>query len=51
MIITPDDVLLKENSNLSGALNVVIHDNSLYKDQMDEMKDLQIKYAVRIGKT
>ncbi len=38
--ITPDDELLKENRNLSEALSGVMHDNMLYKDQMDEMKGL-----------
>lgn len=38
--ITSDDELLKENRHLSEALNGVMHDNMLYKDQMDEMKGL-----------
>ncbi|MGA2676265.1 MAG: hypothetical protein ACLQG5_09640 [Methanobacterium sp.] len=38
--ITPDDELLNENNKLTEALNGVMHDNSLYKNQMDEMKGL-----------
>lgn len=38
--ITPEEDLIKENTKLSEALNGVMYDNELYKNQMGEMKQL-----------
>lgn len=38
--ITPDEDLINENRELSEALNGVMYDNELYKNQMEEMQVL-----------
>jgi hypothetical protein len=48
--ITPDDELLKENRNLSDALNGMMHDNMLYKNHMDEMKGLLQNMQIELKK-
>lgn len=49
--ITPDDELLKENRNLSDALNGMMHDNMLYKNSYGRDERITPKHADRTEKT